>query len=152
MKTLAAVVALTLLAGTAHAADTPNFSGNWKMNAAKSSFGPVPPPDSITRNITHSEPKITIDEEQLTMMGVQKTTRAYTTDGKEMTFEAQGAHVTSSAVWDGSTLVVTSNVPEAGLRYLDKMTLSDDGRTMTSTLRIATPQGDLDMIVFFEKQ
>jgi hypothetical protein len=151
MKILATAVALALLAGTAHAADKPNFSGNWKMNAAKSSFGPVPPPDSITRKISHSEPSISIDEEQLTAMGLQKTTRVYTTDGKEMSFEAQGAHVTSTAAWDGNTLVVTSNVPEAGLRYLDKMTLAEDGKTMTSTLRIATPQGDLDMIIVFER-
>jgi hypothetical protein len=44
-----ALFALTILAGTVAAADKPNFSGDWKMNAAKSNFGPIPGPSSIVR-------------------------------------------------------------------------------------------------------
>jgi hypothetical protein len=149
---LAALVASTLTAAPSTAADKPNFSGSWTMNVARSSFGPLPPPDSITRKIAHEEPSIAIDEEQLTPFGVTKANRKYTTDGKETTFESQGAQVATNAVWNGEVLVVTSNVTQAGLQFVDRMTLSADGKTLTSEVHIVSPQGDADMKVVFEKQ
>jgi hypothetical protein len=87
-----------MLAGVVAAADKPNFSGDWKMNAAKSDFGPLPPPTSLTRKITHAEPSLSIVEEQQSAMGDQNTTRSYTTDGKETTFLVNGAEVKSGTV------------------------------------------------------
>ena len=130
----------------------PNFSGEWKMNAAKSNFGVVPPPDSITRSITHAEPALTIVEKQSSARGDQNTTRTYTTDGSPTTFEVGGATVKTSAKWAGTTLEVTSYVELMGATFDDKITLSADGRTMTSALKISTPQGDVDITVVFEKQ
>ena len=153
MKTmLRALIACLLFASPAAAAEQPNFSGDWKMNGAKSTFGPVPAPTSITRKITHAEPSLTIVEDQTSDMGVQNTTRKYTTDGKEMTFESQGAHVTSSAVWDGSVLVVVSTVAEIGVQFTDRMSLSEDGKTLISSVRITSAQGDLDLKVVFDRQ
>ena len=149
---LRALLALTMLVGTAAAADKPNYSGEWKMNAAKSSFGPMPAPSSIVRKVTHSEPSLVIVEEQLSDLGAQNTTRKYTTDGKEMSFEAQGAEVTSSAVWDGAAIVVVSNVNVAGLQFVDRMTVSEDGKTLTSAVHITSPQGDLDIKLVFDRQ
>lgn len=153
MKTiLRALIACLLFASPAAAAEQPNFSGDWKMNAAKSTFGPLPAPTSITRKITHAEPSLTIVEDQTSDMGVQNTTRKYTTDGKEMTFESQGAHVTSSAVWDGSVLVVVSTVAEIGVQFTDRMSLSEDAKTLISSIRITSAQGDLDLKVVFDRQ
>ena len=153
MKTiLRALIACLLFASPAAAAEQPNFSGDWKMNGAKSTFGPVPAPTSITRKITHAEPSLTIVEDQTSDMGVQNTTRKYTTDGKEMTFESQGAHVTSSAVWDGSVLVVVSTVAEIGVQFTDRMSLSEDAKTLISSIRITSAQGDLDLKVVFDRQ
>ena len=147
-----ALFALTLLAGTAAAADKPNFSGDWKMNAAKSNFGPIPGPTSIVRKVTHAEPSLSIVEEQQGDQGTQVTTRKYTTDGKDMTFESSGAMVRGTAVWDGNTLVLTSVVDAIGVTFTDKMSLSADGRTLTSAVHIASAQGDLDLVVVFDKQ
>jgi hypothetical protein len=153
MKTiLCALLACLLLASSTAAAEQPNFSGDWKMNAAKSTFGPLPAPTSISRKITHAEPSLTIVEEQVSDMGVQNTTRKYTTDGKEMTFESQGAHVTSSAVWDGSVLVVVSSVAEVGVQFTDRMSLSEDGKTLISSIHITSAQGELDLKVVFDRQ
>lgn len=150
--TLRALALMSLLALTTSAQSKPDFSGDWKMNAARSSFGPLPPPSSMTRKITHVEPALTIIEDQSGDMGQQNTTRKFTTDGKEMSFESQGANVTSSAVWEGATLLVVTNVAAAGLQFIDRMTLSEDGKTMTSAVHITSPQGDVDLKVVFDKQ
>ena len=147
-----ALFALTILAGTVAAADKPNFSGDWKMNAAKSNFGPIPGPASITRKVTHAEPSLTIVEEQQGDQGTQVTTRKYTTDGKDMTFESSGAVVRGTAVWEGNTLILTSVVDAIGVTFTDRMSLSPDGRTMTSAVHVASPQGEIDLAIVFEKQ
>jgi hypothetical protein len=83
-------------------------------------------------------------------MGTQNITRKYTTDGKETTFESQGAHVASSAVWDGSVLVVVSNVSEIGVQFTDRMALSEDGKSLISSAHHLSA-GDLDMKVVFDR-
>ena len=105
----------------------------------------------ITRKIVHAEPSLTIDEEQDSPIA-STTQRKYVTDGSESTFSASGADVKTSAKWDGNTLVVVSIVEVASLTYNDRMTLSPDGKTLTSTLRLDTPQGALDLVVVFDKQ
>ena len=153
MKSIVSVmIALTALAGTADAADRPNFSGEWKMNAAKSSFSGLPAPSAIVRKVTHAEPSLIIVEDQTSDLGTQTATRKYTTDGKETSFEANGAEVKGSAVWDGNAIVVNSTVDAIGIRFTDRMTMSEDGRTFTSVVRISSPQGELDITLVFERQ
>ena len=146
------VLALVLVAGTAAAQDKPNFSGEWKMNAARSDFGLLPAPASITRTIAHKEPSLSIVETQEAGAGPQTMTRKYTTDGKNVTFESGGAEVRGSAVWDGNTIVVDSKVEIAVLHFLDRMALSNDGKILTSTIRITSPEGTVDLSVVFERQ
>ena len=92
-----AFLTLAALTATASAADKPNFSGDWKLNAAKSNMGPLPAPTSYIRKVTHAEPSITIEDTQVgTALGDQHDTRTYTTDGKEIAYQANGADVKSS--------------------------------------------------------
>jgi len=149
MKILAAaVLAVVSTVQTA----TPNFSGDWKMNLAKSDFGGLPAPSSIVRTITHAEPSMKIVETQRSDIGDQSTTRAYTINGAATTFTSQGAEVRTQAEWTGATLLVTSTVDAAGLTFKDRMSLSADGRTLTSLVHIASPQGEVDLTVVFDKQ
>ena len=150
--TLRALVVLSLLAGSASAQNKPNFTGTWKMNAAKSNFAGGPAPDYINRTISHAEPGLLIEEEQLGPAGLQKTTRKYTTDGTPMSFESQGTQVTSSALWEGNTLIVVSKVEAIGVQFTDKMTLPGDGNTLTSAVRIDSPQGGVDVVVVFDRK
>ena len=154
MKQLCGLLAITLIlaAATPGAQQKPNFSGSWKMNQVKSDFGPAPAPDTFTRKIVHAEPSITIDEEQATPLGLQQTQRKMTTDGKESTFDVGGADVKATARWEGSTLLVVTKVDVASLSYNDRMSLSADGKTLTSVVRVDTPQGSVDVTVVFEKQ
>ena len=106
MNILATVLAVALFTA-GQPVEKPNFSGEWKLNLEKSSFGALPPPASISRTITHAEPALTIVEQQRTDMGDQTATRKYVTDGTETVFTASGADVKSAAKWDENTLVVT---------------------------------------------
>jgi hypothetical protein len=147
MSLLAAVVLVTSQTGP-----KPNFTGEWKVNLTKSNFGALPPPTSLTRSITHDEPKLTIVEQQVGALGEQSATRTYVTDGTPTTFEAQGATVPTSATWQDNTLLVVSSVEAIGLTFNDRMTLSPDGKTLTSVVHISSPQGDVEMTVVFERE
>jgi hypothetical protein len=136
-------------------ADKPNFSGDWKLNVSKSTMGPVPPPTSYIRKVTHAEPSITIEDTQTgSPLGDQHDTRTYTTDGKEITYQANGADVKSTAIWDGDALQIDSKASVQGtdIVFKDKLALGDDGKTLSDTVHITTPQGDLDLVLVFEKQ
>ena len=63
----------------------PNFSGDWKLNSAKSTFGEMPAPDSMTYKIAHADPKLTTASKQSSQMGDFEMNATYTTDGKECT-------------------------------------------------------------------
>ena len=150
-----ALVILAALAGIASAADKPNFSGDWKMNASRSNFGQVPAPATYTRKVTHAEPSLTIEDTQTgTPAGDQHDQRIYTTDGTEITYQANGADVKSSAVWQDDAILITSKANAQGieLQFKDKMALSEGGKTLTDSVHIQFPQGELDITVVFEKQ
>lgn len=156
MKSLFAMCVLAAaVATTALAADKPNFSGDWKLNAAKSNLGAMPAPTSYTRKVTHAEPSITIEDTQIgTPAGDQHDTRTYTTDGKEISYQANGADVKSAATWDGDVLQIDSKTSVQGTDVVvkDKMTLGDGGKTLNDAVHITTPQGDLDLVFVFDKQ
>jgi hypothetical protein len=152
---LNAALIVTAIAGIGLAADKPNFSGDWKLNAAKSDFGPVPAPASFTRKVKHTEPSITIEDTQTgTALGDQHDTRTFTTDGKEIAYQANGADVKATLTWEGDALQVNSKASIQGMDILikDKITLGDGGKTMTDSVHLVSPQGDIDLTMVFEKQ
>ncbi|HXP65765.1 MAG TPA: hypothetical protein VN815_09830 [Steroidobacteraceae bacterium] len=137
---------------TVAAAEKANFSGEWKMNAAKSNFGQLPPPASFVRKIQHKDPSLTIIEEQNANGMQSTTTRAVTTDGKPTTLQLNGIAALCSAVWDGSDIVASTAMDAAGLKFTDRMSLSADGKTLTSKVKIGSPQGDAEITIVFDRQ
>ena len=83
-------ILVAALAVNGQPAAKPDFSGQWKANTAKSNFAGLPPPEFITRNITHAEPELTIVEEQRPALGDEKVTRKYVTDGSASTLRKRG--------------------------------------------------------------
>ena len=137
---------------TVAAAEKANFSGEWKMNAAKSNFGQLPPPASFVRKIQHKDPSLTIIEEQNANGMQSTTTRAVTTDGKPTTLQLNGIAALCSALWDGSDIVASTAMDAAGLKFTDRMSLSADGKTLTSKVKIGSPQGDAEITIVFDRQ
>src|ERR1700689_791126 len=96
--TVVAVFAMTLLAAQSQAA--PNLTGVWKLNLAKSDYGPVPQPEAMTRTINHNDPALQISTYQKGAQGEATTELKYTTDGKP----AENKGSKGTAAWDGSKL------------------------------------------------
>jgi hypothetical protein len=157
-RVLIAAVALLIGAGAAAAdtkaaaSDKPNFSGEWTMNAAKSNFGQLPAPAKFVRKIQHTDASLTIIEEQSAGGRDSTTTRKITTDGKSVTLELNGAPALCSSVWDGADLVATTALDTVGLKFTDRMSLSADGKVLTSKVQIASPQGDAELTIVFDRQ
>jgi hypothetical protein len=134
------------------ASDKPNYSGEWKMNPAASNFGQFPPPNSFIRKIELADPALNIVEDQSAGGADSTTTRKMTTDGKPAALELNGFAAVCSAVWDGKDIVATTNMESAGVKFTDRMTLSSDGKTLTSKVKINTAQGDGDVTIVFDRQ
>ena len=101
----AAILATSLFLAASHAQAAANFSGEWKMNVAKSDFGQVPAPEVLTRSIQHHDPVLEYKSYQKGVQGEVTTEIKYTTDGKPCVNTVQDmpakgtAHSTSRAVW-----------------------------------------------------
>ena len=152
---VAALAILTIAAAAADkpkASDKPNYSGEWKMNLTTSNFGQFPPPNSFVRNIRHADPALNIVEDQAAGGAESTTTRKMTTDGKPAALELNGYPAVCSAVWDGKDIVATTNMESAGVKFTDRMSLSADGKTLTSKVQITSSQGGGDVTIVFDRQ
>jgi len=149
---LLAAFAMIAVSSVGSAADQPKFSGDWKMNPAKSNYAGFPAPASMTRKIELAEPSLVIVENQSGGASDGTTTRKYTTDGKSSAFEINGTAITGSATWDGSALIVNTIVESVGLTFKDRMSLSPDGKELTSVVQIATQQGPAELTIVFDRQ
>jgi hypothetical protein len=150
---LAAACTLVLsLAGAVQA--KPNFSGDWKLNSGKSDFGPMPGPEKMDRKITHEDPSFKFSTTQTSPQGETTTDMAYTTDGKPATNKTARGEVTGTAKWDGDVLTIGSKREFQGMEITqnERWTLGEDGKTLTITNKINTPQGDFEIKIVMDKQ
>jgi hypothetical protein len=142
------------LAAVSQLCAQPNFSGEWKMNAAKSNFAPLPQPDRLVRKIVQHDSHLKIRTTQFGQQREIVTDLAYTTDGAECKNVIRGQQFTGNARWDGDTLSIESKRAVQGMEIVqtERWTLSADGRTMTIANNVETPQGAFDITIVLEKQ
>jgi hypothetical protein len=145
-------LALVALATVSWAAAKPNFSGDWQLNLAKSNYGSMPPPTSMMRTITHADPSLEIVDDRNGPGRSGVSSRKYLTSGQTTNFEVNGAPVEGLAVWDGNSLVVTTTVSSVGLVFKDKMSLSADGKQLTSDVQIESERGPAQVKLVFDRQ
>jgi hypothetical protein len=143
---------MTRLMSMAVAADKADFSGTWKLDLDKSSFGPMPPPAGMTRTIDQKGPDITVLQ---SMTGPDmNVTLKYSAEGKETANSFMGTDFKSKAGWDGKVLVIRNDIDAGGTHVTstDKWALSDDGKTLTDVLSIPSPDGTLEITQVMVKQ
>lgn len=127
---------ITLFAAAAlFAEDHPNFTGKWKLNIQKSETGGSGLTELIVE-VDHKDPvfKYTVKG----MAGGQQFEQdeSFTTDGKPSR-DSHGLMVKAS--WDGPSLVAVGTADDGSMVYLSKLTLSEDGKTIT---RVFTGKDD----------
>jgi hypothetical protein len=159
---LPAFVVLVALpvAASAWAQDaTPNYTGKWSIDLAKSDFGPMPPPESVVHVIEHTEPNLKIVTTQKGPQGETTNERMLTTDGKENVNKmrmggAEPQEVRSTSKWNGKTLATAFKLDMQGNTFdvNDSWKLSDDGKVLTIMREIKSAQGDFGTTMVFNKQ
>jgi hypothetical protein len=128
----------------------PNFTGEWQLNLSKSNYGSMPAPTSLLRKITHNDPSLEVVDDEVGGRRTGVRTRKYMTSGPT-TFEINGAAVEGAAVWDGNSLIDTTKVDSVGLMFKDKMSLSGDGKQLTSNVQIDSSQGSAQVTLVFDR-
>jgi hypothetical protein len=141
------IAALPLLA-------KPNFAGDWKLNTAKSDFGQMPAPSSMTQKITHEDPALKVAVKQSSDRGDFEFEANYTTDGKECTNQFGPGTFKSTLKYDGEALVITSkgSFGDNEFTMTDKWTLSTDGKVLTMMRHFSSQMGEGDQKLVLEKQ
>lgn len=158
MKKTTSIFALSIVAlclAASHAQAAPNLSGEWKLNVAKSDYGPIPAPDVMTRTIKHADPSLAYSTYQKGQQGEVTTDIKYTTDGQECLNKLpQGGQAKGTARWDGDKLVIESTRDLQGTEVKSKetWTLSDGGKVLTINNHLTVPQGEFDLKLIFDKQ
>jgi hypothetical protein len=147
-------VAVAALAAAFPADAKPNFSGNWKMVAEKSDFGPMPAPTSYEQKIDHDDPDLKVTISQKGGRGDQTNDFVYHTKGKETSNDMRGGQAKSKARWQGDVLMIESKLDIQGnvVTMADSYELAADGATLTFTRKVATPNGDLNVKIVMAKQ
>jgi hypothetical protein len=149
---ITAIAALSLIAGAAIA--KPSFTGDWKMNASKSSFGEFPAPSSLTMKIGHEDPNLKVTTTMTGDFGEFTWDAAYTTDGKECTNTMRDNESKSVLKWEGDTLLINTKGSFGGneMTISDKWVLSEDSKTLTVERKFASSQGEMTQKIAMEKQ
>jgi len=153
-KLLAITFLIALPLVSAFAQQKPDFTGTWKLNVAKSDFGPLPGPTSRTDVITHKEPSISDKVTADTAQGKLEYVLSYTTDGKEAVNKIGPREIKSTLKWAGSNLVISSKFLYNDAEVTSEVTwsLSPDGKTFTVSAHFISTMGEADQKFVFDKQ
>ena len=152
---LTSLFAISLFLVASHAQAATNYSGEWKMDAAKSDFGPQPAPEMLVRTIKHNDPVIEISTHQKGAAGETTSQLKYTTDGKESTNKLPNGEAKGTAKWEGNNLVIDSTREFQGMNLILRETwvLSGGGKVLTITNHISIAgQGEFDQKLVLDKQ
>src|SRR5579862_9368424 len=130
-----------------------NLAGVWKMDPARSDFGPGPVSVNRLDKISLDGANLKDTVTQMLRGGKENTYDLnYTLDGKECANHVNGNLVKSTAHWDGEELVVESKVfAILKAEMNDRWTVSADGKTLT-LVRHITGARHADQKVVFDRQ
>lgn len=154
-RTLLALCAAALAAPALVAAGKPDFSGTWKLNKDKSSYGAMPVPDNYAMAIVHKDPDLALTITLTNPMGEQKSESRLKTDGSENVHSSGRVKLTSRIAWDGAVMVMKTKRTVEMTTQLgqppqpveingeERWQLSADGKTLTIDVTMNGPQGEL---------
>jgi hypothetical protein len=145
-----------LLAAIAMMAESPNFSGIWKLNLEKSDFGPQTPPQSAEYVVRHVGATVAFNYTQ-----DGKTTRVdLIPDNEErITSTTDETAVWTRAYFSGDVLVIESRERRrfgaqgpTGIGWTSRWSLSPDRNELIIERKIRTSDHEIDQHVIFTRQ
>lgn len=145
-----------VLFATGMVADTPNFSGIWKMDLEKSDFGPQTPPQSAEYVVRHVGSTVSFNYTQ-----DGKTSRVDITPDNEERITSTTAEtaVWTRAYWSGNVLVIESRERKRygtqgaiNVGWTSRWSLSADGTELIIERKIHTQDTDIAQHVICVKQ
>ena len=147
------LVILTALIGVSAQGADP-FTGTWKINLAKSTYSPGPPPKSSTFKYEPSEGGLKRTQDQVDAQGQATHTEVLTKfDGKD--YKVQGAATNNTVALkriDDRTFEATGKT-DGKVTTITRVVVSRDGKTMTSTQTGKNAQGQtVNNIMVRDKQ
>jgi hypothetical protein len=146
---------LTLLAATtSFSFAKPNFTGEWKVDSAKSDFGDMPAPDSIVMQIDHADPKLIMKQFQSGgPLGELKADMTYQTDGTESKNTVRGSEILSTGKWSGDALKINTKMAWQGqaVNVVETWKLTSGGKNLEILREINSEGGGSTMKLVFTK-
>ena len=132
----------------------PNFTGEWKVDTAKSDFGDMPAPDSIVMQIDHTDPKVAMKQFQTGgPRGEMKADLTYMTDGTETKNAVRGNEIASTGKWSGEALKITTKMSWQGnsVNIVETWKLTSGGKILEIVREVNSDQGGSTMKLVFAK-
>lgn len=163
-KTILSIAVLAILALnlSVSAMVKTDFTGTWKLDAAKSTG--LPPGMEQTMTVAQTGDTVKLETKvKGGPQGDQTVADGYTLDGKEVDFKPSNAPDGKGkriAKWsaDGNGIEVNDKVTveteqgDVTIEYARKWTLSSGGGTLTIEIKVKTPQGEQETKRAFAKQ
>lgn len=130
------VLSCLVAASPVTAQTRPDFSGVWRLDAARSQMigggGARSPTHEITWLVDHSDPEIAVVVNVRDEQGSHEFSFRCTTDGRECVNELHqlGEVRRMSAVWEADVLVMSqrASTPHGDFKAEDRLSLSDSGQ------------------------
>ncbi len=139
----------------ASAAATPDYSGTWELDPAKSDFGPQPAPARMVMRVRHAGTSLQIIGEVGTATAERRDSVVYALGGPAVAHEIAnvGPSLTSAAV-EGGQIVTRSTIRMQGaeIPVSSRWALAPDGRVLTVYRNVTTSMGELAMQLVFNKK
>jgi hypothetical protein len=132
-------------------AQTPNLTGVWKANVAKSKFE-GPPPSEYLEIIDQQGSKITEKIGMFGGHGEQRAEYTYNTDGKPSMNSFHGLPMRVQASWNGGVLALDAKVAGRPATISEKYALSSDGNTLTVSQSMTGDGKTMEQTLVLEKQ
>lgn len=145
---LLSVTSALLWSGT-----NPDFSGDWKLDLAKSDFGKSPAPVAMTSHIQHHDPELTVESKITRAEDTYTTKYRWFTDGREVSNTIRGNEIRTTVMWNAGALISNAKTKVDGvtLNVVDRWQLSEDGDWLTVSRTIVAPQGNAEQTFVYGK-
>lgn len=133
----------------------PDFSGRWRMDKERSSFGTFQMPDIVVRVIDDHPPILNVHTVQTAGDKTSTSDVMYYTDGNAAKNVINGREAESHAYWDGNVLVIRTSMKNSKgdqEEIEDRWQISADKQTLTTTSHIETSGGQADMTMVCARQ